>query len=107
MESEFMAACTATQESIWLLQLLKEFGCFFSDPITIYQDNQACVDYCKNATNHQCTKHISVRYHFIRDLIKDRTIHLVAVLSADNVADIFNKPLDKRVFPTPSWKGHA
>ena len=36
---------------------------------------------------------------YVRDLIRDRTIQLVAVTPADNVADTFIKPLDKRVFP--------
>ena len=64
----------------------------------IYEDNKACLDYSKNSTSHQRTKHISVRYHFIRDLIQERTTQLIAIPSADNVADIFTKPLDKRVF---------
>ena len=98
MESEFMAACAAAQESVWLIQLLKEFGCQFSVPVDIYEDNKACLDYSKNSTNHQRTKHISVRYHFIRDLIQDRTIQLLPIPSAENIADIFTKPLDKRVF---------
>ena len=93
-----MAACAVAQESIWLLQLLKEFGCLFTVPIPIYEDNKACLDYLKNPTSHQRTKHISVRYHFIRDLITDKTSQLLAIRSTDNIADIFTKPLDKRVF---------
>ena len=98
MEAEFMAACAAAQESLWLRQLLMEFGCLFPVPIPLHEDNKACLDYSNNNTSHQRTKHISIRYHFIRDLIQARTIQLVAVASADNVADIFTKPLDKRVF---------
>ena len=98
MESEFMAACAAAQESIWLLQLLTEFGCLFTVPIPIYEDNKACLAYSKNSTSHQRTKHISVRYHFIRDLIQEKTIQLLEIPSKDNIADIFTKPLDKRVF---------
>jgi len=98
MESEFMAACAAAQESLWLIQLLKEFTCKFQDPIIIFEDNKACLDYSKNSTNHQRTKHISVRYHFIRDLIADRLISLTAIPSEENIADIMTKPLDKKVF---------
>jgi len=98
MESEFMAACAAAQESVWLIQLLKEFTCKFNDPLIIYEDNKACQDYSKNSTNHQRTKHISVRYHFIRDLIADRIITLTAIPSEDNIADIMTKPLDKKIF---------
>ena len=79
MEAEFMAACAAAQESLWLRQLLTEFGCLFPVPIPIYEDNKACLDYSNNNTSHHRTKHISIRYHFIRDLIQARTIQLVSV----------------------------
>ena len=98
MEAEFMAACAASQESVWLIQILTEFGGVFEAPITIYEDNKACLDYSRNSTNHQRTKHISVRYHFIRDLIEDQILQLESIPSADNIADILTKPLDKKVF---------
>ena len=41
MESEFMTACATAQESLWLLQLLKEFGCRFPAPFSIHSDNKA------------------------------------------------------------------
>ena len=98
MESEFMAACAAAQESVWLIQLLKELSCEFTEPVVLYEDNKACLDYSKNSTNHQRTKHISVRYHFIRDLITERVLQLKQIPSEENIADILTKPLDKRVF---------
>ena len=98
MESEFMAACAAAQESVWLMQLLTEFGTKFNHPINIYEDNKACIDYTKNSTSHQRTKHISVRYHFIRDLIQQGALCLLPIKTADNIADILTKPLDKKVF---------
>ena len=98
MESEFMVACAAAQESVWLTQILKEFGTNFNEPINIYEDNKACIDYSKNSTSHQRTKHISVRYHFIRDLIMEGALQLIPISTADNIADILTKPLDKKVF---------
>ena len=91
MESEFMAACVAAQEVLWLIQLLTEFGCLFAVPFAIFEDNKACVDYTKNSTNHQRTKHISVRYHFIRDLVTTGILQLVPITSAENIADILTK----------------
>ena len=98
MEAEFMAACAASQECVWLIQILKEFGAYFTSPITLFEDNKACLDYSRNSTNHQRTKDISVRYHFIRELINDRVLKLEPIDTAENVADIFTKPLDKRIF---------
>jgi len=98
MESEFMAACAAAQESVWLLQLLQELSCTFLSPMIIFEDNKACIDYTKNPSNHQRTKHISVRYHFIRDLVAQQLLTLKPIASEDNLADIMTKPLDKKPF---------
>jgi len=98
MESEFMAACAAAQEAVWLRQLLLEFTCKIFRPIIIFEDNQACIDYTKNSTNHPRTKHIDTKYHFIRDLVEQEIITLVPVKSADNIADILTKPLQSPVF---------
>ena len=98
MESEFMAACAAAQESVWLQQLLQELQCTFINPMIIFEDNKACIDFTKNPSNHQKTKHISVRYHFIRDLVQRQLLQLNPIPSADNVADIMTKPLDTKPF---------
>jgi len=98
MESEFMAACAAAQESVWLTQLLQEFTCTLIHPVILFEDNKSCIDYTKNSTNHQKTKHISVRYHFIRELVEKKILQLTAISSEDNLADIMTKPLDKKVF---------
>ena len=98
MESEFMAACAAAQESVWLQQLLQEFRCNFISPMIIFEDNRACIDFTKNNSNHQKSKHISVRYHFIRDLVQRQLITLDPIPSADNIADIMTKPLDSKPF---------
>ena len=98
MEAEFMAACAAAQEAVWLRQLLKEFTCSIFNPIIIFEDNKACIDYTKNSTNHPRTKHIDTKYHFIRDLVQQDIIKLEPVKSADNIADIFTKPLATQSF---------
>jgi hypothetical protein len=98
MESEFMAACAAAQESVWLLQLLQELSCIFINPIIIFEDNKACIAFTKNPSNHQRTKHISVRYHFIRDLVQRELLQLNPIPSEDNLADIMTKPLEKKPF---------
>jgi len=47
-EAENIAACVATQEALWLSRLLKEFGCQFSKPVTLLEDNQVCIYYSRN-----------------------------------------------------------
>ena len=98
MESEYMAACAAAQEAVWLIQLLKEFTCQFFHPVVIFEDNSACIAYVKNNNNPKRSKHIDVRYHFITDLVHANVITMVPVRTTDNIADIMTKPLDKHTF---------
>ena len=64
----------------------------------IFDDNKACIDYTKNSTNHPRPKHIDTKYNFIRDLVQQDVIRLEPVKSADNIADIFTKPLSTTIF---------
>jgi len=62
-------------------------------PIKIYEDNQAAICLAKNPTNHRKTKHIDLKYHFIRDQIINGKIELQYCQSTEMLADIFTKPL--------------
>ena len=98
MEAEYMAACAASQEAIWLRRLLKEFGSLFTEPFTIFEDNTACIHLSKNQTNFPKSKHIDMRYHFVREQVEEGQIILRKVDTKDNLADIFTKPLDRVQF---------
>jgi len=98
MKAENMTACAATQEGLWLQRLLKEFGCKFSGPVTILEDNQACIYYSKNPGDHQRTKHIDQIYHFVRKQVEAGSVILRKMKTTDNLADLFSKPLFKRIF---------
>ena len=69
MEAEYMAACAATQESLWLAMLLDQMGIKLTKPIILREDNQACIDFSKNPGDHKRTKHIDCRYHFVREQV--------------------------------------
>ncbi|KAE8721174.1 hypothetical protein F3Y22_tig00016637pilonHSYRG00095 [Hibiscus syriacus] len=58
-------------------------------------DNKSAIELAKNPVNHERSKHIDVRFHFIRDHVKEGSVELVHVASQDQVADIFTKPLPK------------
>ena len=93
-----MAACAASQEAIWLLRLLKEFGCLFSRPITLLEDNQSCIYLSKNPGDFAKSKHIDTRYHFVREQVEAGTIVLKKIDTKENLADVFTKPLDRHQF---------
>ena len=61
----------------------------------IQVDNKSVIELAKNPVNHERSKHIYVRFHFIRDNMNEGNVELLHVASQDQVADIFTKPLLK------------
>ena len=66
-EAEYMALASATQEALYLKQLLTEIDPQFDKTkvITLFEDNQGTIALVNNPVYHQRTKHIDIRYHFI------------------------------------------
>ncbi|PNY09558.1 hypothetical protein L195_g006112, partial [Trifolium pratense] len=92
-EAEFVSAASCSCQGIWLRNVLsylkvKQPGCSL-----IYCDNSSSIKLSKNPIMHGRSKHIDVRYHFLRDLTKDNVIELVHCRSEDQLADILTKPL--------------
>src|SRR5690242_3872909 len=69
MEAEYMSLTIAVQEAIWLRTLLTELEIGPKGPIMINCDNQAVLAHANNEMITQCTKHIDIKYHFVRDAI--------------------------------------
>lgn len=97
-EAEYMALTYAVQEARFLKQLLSEFLNIKEYCVDIGVDNQSAINLANNPVNHQRSKHIDVRYHFIRDEIQRGNICLFYVQSNENVADIFTKPVSRGKF---------
>ena len=95
VEAEYMAASNATKEAVWLRTLLDELGETQSNPTTILTDNQGSIALAKNPEHHQRSKHIDIRYHFIRERLADGVIQLEYVPGHQMAADQLTKPLPK------------
>ena len=92
-EAEYMAACQAAREAVWLRALLKDLGYPQHDATVLYGDNQGCLALAKNPTLHARTKHIEMRHHFIRERIESGEIRQVYCSTEDMVADGLTKAL--------------
>ena len=68
------------------------------EPIVMFCDNTSAINISKNPVMHSKTKHIAIKYHFVRELVQDKEIRLEYVNSKDKIADIFTKPLPKDAF---------
>jgi hypothetical protein len=100
MEAEYMAACAAAQEAIWLIKVLKEFGCIFTKPVILLEDNTAAICLSKNPGDFAKSKHIDTRYHFVREQVAEGSIILMKIDTKENIADLFTKPLSNTIFST-------
>ncbi|KAF0706887.1 hypothetical protein AaE_013900 [Aphanomyces astaci] len=93
-EAEYMGLTEAAQEALWMKALLQELGELEDGvPITIWEDNQGSIALAKNTEHHRRTKHIDIRYHFIREKVASADIELKYCPTSDMIADIFTKPL--------------
>ena len=93
-EAEYIAITASVQECMFLRQLLFDMTKLDKVLGMLYVDNQGAIELAKNPRHHQRTKHIDIRFHFIRLEIKHKTVILEYVPSILNIADIFTKPFN-------------
>ncbi|KAJ4718340.1 Retrovirus-related Pol polyprotein from transposon TNT 1-94 [Melia azedarach] len=88
-EAEYMALTEAAKEGIWLKGLVSDLG-LHHDQAIVYCDSLSAICLAKDQVHHERTKHIDVRYHFLRS---EKRIKVNKVGTADNPADMFTKPV--------------
>nr|GEV74050.1 retrotransposon protein, putative, Ty1-copia subclass [Tanacetum cinerariifolium] len=86
IEEEYMALTEAVKEAIWLRGLLEELGIEFNN-VAVNCDNQGAIHLSRNHVFHERTKHINVRYHFIREVLEAKTVKVLKVGTEHNVVD--------------------
>ena len=97
-ESEYVALAHGLKELLWAKQIVEELGIKIRTPITIHEDNQTCIKIAENPMSQKRTRHMDIRYHFIRDYVKDKTIRLQYCQTDFQQADILTKPLPRPAF---------
>lgn len=88
----------ASQEAVWLRQLLYEFNQKSVKATVIHEDNQAAICMAKNGQHHGRAKHIDIRCHFIREKVQDGIIELKYCSTDLMLADMLTKGLSSAVF---------
>uniref|UniRef100_A0A8D8QIS8 Copia protein n=1 Tax=Cacopsylla melanoneura TaxID=428564 RepID=A0A8D8QIS8_9HEMI len=98
-EAEYMAICHALTEGLWIKSVLTEMNIVLGlPPIVLYEDNQGCISLCKNPVHQKRSKHIDIKYHFIRENVTDGNVEIVFVPTVDQIADVFTKSLPGPTF---------
>lgn len=91
-ESEYIGLSEACREALYLKRLQYEITNKMYT-ISLFNDNQGAQKLCANPVFHKRTKHIDIRYHFCRDLVKDKIVKVLYLPTADMPADILTKSL--------------
>lgn len=92
-EAEFMAATAAACQGVWLRNLLGEITDAKHGPVVIYIDNKSAIDLAKNPVFHGRSKHIDIRYHFIRECVNRGEIVIKHIPTEEQRADALTKAL--------------
>ncbi|OAE22678.1 hypothetical protein AXG93_2675s1110 [Marchantia polymorpha subsp. ruderalis] len=97
-DAEYIAATSAACQATWLRRLLEDMIGKQSDTTTIYIDNKSTIQLCKNPVFLYRSKHIEVRYHFIRECVESKKICVEHIRTEEQLADILTKPLGRTRF---------
>jgi hypothetical protein len=100
MEAEYVACSAATQDVVWLKNFLYHLKIVksASNPVIIYCDNIAAIVVDKDPKYHGKTKHIKMRYHYIREAITEQDVILKHISTNYMVADPLTKPIARDAF---------
>lgn len=97
-EAEYIAAGLVSQEAMWTRQLMEEMGFMQPEPTLVLSDNQPAIAIATDDIHHGRTKHIDIKYHYIKQLVQEKKVKLGYVPSGDQQADILTKPLGATLF---------
>ena len=97
VEAEYMAAGSCCAQILWMKQQLSDYDVEAKET-PIFCDNTSAIAITQNPVLHSRTKHIDVRFHFIRDHVEKKNMRIEYVCTEKQLADIFTKPLNEARF---------
>ncbi|GJZ50801.1 putative RNA-directed DNA polymerase [Tanacetum coccineum] len=96
-KAEYMAMAEGIKEAIWLKGLVGDLG-MQQDQTVVHCDSQSAIHLSRNQVYHERTKHIDVRYHFIREVISKGVVHVRKIHTTNNLVDMLTKPVTTNKF---------
>ena len=100
MEAEYIAACEAAKEAVWLRKFFTDLEVVpdMDKPLVLYCDNSGAVANSKEPRSHKRGKHIERKYHLIREIVHRGDVSVTKIGMEHNLADPFTKTLASKVF---------
>ncbi|GJT56174.1 putative ribonuclease H-like domain-containing protein [Tanacetum coccineum] len=93
IEAKYVAVASCYWQVLWIQNQMLDYRFNFMNT-KIYIDNESTICIVKNPVYHSKTKHIAIRYHFIRDTYEKKLIQVIKIYTDDNVADLLTKEFD-------------
>jgi hypothetical protein len=97
-EAEYIVTTSCCTQVLWIKNNLKDIQVPCEQPVSIMCDNTNAINLSKNLVQHSKTKHIPIKYHFLREQVQDQVVKLEYVPSKEKIVDIFTKPLPREPF---------
>ena len=96
--ADYMSISLASQECVYLLSLVKSLGLDLDSSILLQGDNHRAIELAQNPITHSGSKHIDIRHHFARNLVKRELFQLGYIPTDQNIADSLTKALGRPKF---------
>lgn len=97
-EAEYVAAAVAACQGVWLSRLISEMLGRPQAKFKLFVDNQAAIALSKNPVHHDRSKHIDIKYHYIRDCVEKGQVEVDHIRTREQIADALTKALGRVVF---------
>jgi hypothetical protein len=97
-EAEYIAVSTSCTQVLWVIQELTDLEVKYTATIPIHCDNTSAISVSNNTVFYSKTKHIPIKYHFLREQVTNNVVSLHYIPFEDHIVDIFTKPLAKSQF---------
>ena len=97
-EAEFVAAAGCASQAVWMRRITEQLGCVHNQGTLVYCDNSSTIKLSMNPIMHGRSKHIDIRFHYLRELVQNEVINLIHCGTREQVADIMTKPLPLDAF---------
>jgi hypothetical protein len=97
-ESEFVALSEAAKEIKFVVMILESMGIIVELPIIVRVDNVGAIFMSENASTSSRTRHVDIRYHFVREFVEEGFIRIVFVRSEANISDEFTKNVSGAIY---------
>ena len=97
-EAEYIAAAMGAKMLVATRQMLREIGMSSEKEVILYEDNEACIAIANNPDSSSRTKHIDIRFHYLREQVQNKILELISCPTTSMKADLLTKPLRKDIF---------